>query len=96
MTKISLLRLLHYIYTLQNRRSTGADWNTFQGYIDALKDNGIISPIQYCEVVKRANSCRLHLLTHCEPYEKIPYPEIKSELAKILNIETEETHEQKK
>ena len=91
MTKISFNRLLHYIYTLQNRRSVTADLTAFIGYVDALKDNEILDKRQACAVIEIGLRVHRHLLTHCEPYKKIPYNELKTELTKILNIEMEET-----
>ncbi len=91
MTKISFNRLLHYIYTLQNRRTTSSDWVVVVSYVDALKDNEIIDLNMALHVLIVAERVRRHLLTHCEPYKKIPYNELKTELTKILNIDMEET-----
>ena len=69
-------RLAHYIYTLQNRRSTAADKEAVWAYLDALRDNCLISTKQKNQLLALANVVHENLLTHCEPYTKIPWQTI--------------------
>lgn len=73
---LSKARLGHYIYQLQSRKATGADWSIVWAYLDALRDNCLISPKGKAALLALANRVHENLLTHCEPYTKIPWPEI--------------------
>ena len=69
-------RLAHYIYMLQSRRATGADMTAVWVYLDALRDNRLITPAAKRQLLALANRAHENLLKHCEPYTKIPWPDI--------------------
>ena len=69
-------RLAHYIYMLQSRRATSADISAVWAYLDALRDNGLITPKGKAALLALANRVHENLLKHHEPYQKIPWPDI--------------------
>lgn len=87
MKRNSFVRLLHYIFQLESRAATAADWTLLTGYVDALRDNEIITKPQARFLLETADRCRRHRITHFEPYQKIPYLKIKSDLEEVLDVE---------
>ena len=69
-------RLAHYIYMLQSRKATSADISAVWAYLDALRDNFLITQAQKHQILGLANRVHENLLTHCEPYTKIPWQTI--------------------
>ena len=81
------LRLAHYIYQLQTRGAVLEDFVTVLAYLDALQDVNIINTEQKGKLLLLADKAHTVLKVHCEPYVKIPYPEICAEIEKILKDE---------
>jgi len=69
-------RLAHYIYMLQSRKATSADISAVWAYLDALRDNCLITQAQKHHLLALANRVHENLLKHHEPYQKIPWPDI--------------------
>ncbi|MBR0193368.1 MAG: hypothetical protein IJQ31_15010 [Thermoguttaceae bacterium] len=84
-------RLAHYIYMLQSRKATSADISAVWAYLDALRDNNLITGYQKNALLALANRVHENLLKHCEPYVKIPWPEIVETIERIAGGEMKET-----
>ncbi len=69
-------RLAHYIYMLQSRRATSADMSAVWAYLDAMRDNFLITQAQKHHLLALANVVHEVRLKHCEPYTKIPWQTI--------------------
>ena len=89
---LSKARLGHYIYQLQSRKATGADWSIVWAYLDALKDNRLITDEQKRLLLKLANEVHSNLAKHFEPYEKIPWKVISETIDKISKGELPDEH----
>lgn len=83
-------RLAHYIYMLQSRRATSADMSAVWAYLDALRDNNLITGYQKNALLALANLVHENLLKHCEPYTKIPWPDIVATIEGIAKGEIDE------
>lgn len=83
-------RLAHYIYMLQSRRATSADLSAVWAYLDALRDNCLISQEQKHQLLGLANRVHENLLTHCEPYTKIPWQTIVETIESIAKGQIDE------
>ncbi|MBP5272276.1 MAG: hypothetical protein ILO43_04840 [Clostridia bacterium] len=82
--------LAHYIYQLQSRRATSADLSAVWAYLDALRDNCLISQEQKHQLLGLANRVHENLLTHCEPYTKIPWQAIVETIESIAKGQIDE------
>lgn len=89
-SEFSKNRLAHYIYTLQNRRATSADISAVWAYLDALRDNNLITPKGKAALLALANRVHENLITHCEPYQKIPWPDIVATIEGIAKGQIDE------
>lgn len=83
-------RLAHYIYMLQSRKATGADISSVWAYLDALRDNGLITPKGKAALLALAHRVHANLLTHCEPYTKIPWQTIVETIESIAKGQIDE------
>lgn len=83
-------RLAHYIYMLQSRKATGADISSVWAYLDALRDNRLITPKGKAALLALANRVHENLLKHCEPYTKIPWPDIVATIEGIAKGQIDE------
>lgn len=82
-SEFSRQRLDHYMYQLQSRKATASDLVAVWAYLEALRDNYLITQAQKDQLFHMANSLHSHKVKHFEPYEKIPWKDIVEKIEKI-------------